>query len=89
MPALNIALVLVAIGASIAYLVTVALAYGRRRDRGFAGGASILTGWWLLSPYDGDGVSESEVSLVRAGRVSWVTAAGAFVALWWLGGLAT
>jgi hypothetical protein len=78
----KILLTLIAIGAVITLLIATAVAYGKRRDQGFAGGASILTGWWLLFPYDDDGVTERERGVVRTARISWLVAASAMAGLW-------
>ncbi len=36
------------------------IAYSKRKDQTFFGGANILGGWWLVRPYGTDGIPREE-----------------------------
>ena len=60
---------LVAIGSFLCLVALTFVAYARRKDRTFWGGANILNGWWLIFPYGENGVGPEGRGLVVAGRL--------------------
>jgi len=49
------------------------VAYTKREDKGFLGGANILNGWFLLFPYGKDGLPKEESALVFWCRVASIS----------------
>lgn len=72
MELLKVLLVIVCLVSLLCFGGLTVAAYTKRTDKSFWGGASILNGWWLLFPYDNDGLAREYRGIVRAARISLV-----------------
>ena len=73
---LRILLSVVAVISGIVLLTCTAIAYSRRENRSFWGGANMVTGWWLVTPYSSGGMAPGNDALVNTARIS--------IAFFWL-----
>ena len=70
MELLKVLLVIVCLASLLCFAGLTVAAYTKRTDKSFWGGASILNGWWLLFPYDNDGLARENRAIVMAARIS-------------------
>jgi hypothetical protein len=72
MELLRVLLVVVCLVSLLCFGGLTVAAYTKRKDKSFWGGASILNGWWLLFPYDNDGLARENRSIVIVARITLV-----------------
>jgi len=70
MEILKVLLVIVCLVSLLSFGGLTVAAYTKRKDKSFWGGASILNGWWLLFPYDNDGLDRENRGIVIAARIT-------------------